>query len=147
MPLDDVGRTKPAGWVSSRAEMDWQKFVPDIHHIADDLVLLSDGSVLAMVEMTNYPFQLEEMGVRNSRRRQLDQLWKSIADNNVSMGIHLWHRQHEPAPIASTFQSVFYIESWPHGKNFASRGRVSTRATYGVSTPRSSFPRKPRRRC
>ena len=63
--------------------------MPDLHHIAPDLVLLSDASLLAMIRVRAYAYELESMAARNIRRRQINDLIRGIADNNVALSIHL----------------------------------------------------------
>jgi len=110
MPFDDIGRVEIPSRLAAWAEIDWQKFVPDIHHIEPNIVLLVDGSLLAVVEMPSYPFQLEEMQIRDTRRLQFDQLWKNVADSNVTFGSHLWHRRCEPSPLNTGFRTDFSRE-------------------------------------
>ena len=63
MPFDPaIGvNTDPqaAQWLS--IETDGSEFVPDLHHIADNLVLLADASLLAMIHVPGYAFELESM--------------------------------------------------------------------------------------
>lgn len=109
MPLD-VGSTAPLGLLDERLEQGFESVVPDVHHIAEQLVLLRDGGLLAMVRMPNYPFQLEEMAGRNVRRLQYDQLYKNVADNNVTIATHLVHRRHTAAPTIGRFKAPFTTE-------------------------------------
>ncbi|HEX3992348.1 MAG TPA: hypothetical protein VHX39_14350 [Acetobacteraceae bacterium] len=81
------------------------EFVPDLHHIAPDLVLLADGSLLAMIRHPGYPYELESMASRNIRRRQLNDLIRGIADNNASLAFHLCHHMHVPPLTAGKFRS------------------------------------------
>lgn len=110
MPFDDIGRVAPAGRLAAYMATNFEMFVPDIHHISEHVVLLSDGSLLAMMQMPNHPFQLEEMKVRNNRRAQLSQLYKSVADNNVTIATHLCHLPTQPAPISRSFETPFVGE-------------------------------------
>lgn len=109
MPFDpEIGiDTDPqaAQWLTTEA--DASEVVPDLHHIAPDLVILSDASLLAMVRIRGYPFELESMRGRNIRRRQINDLIRGIADSNVTLSIHLAHHMHvEPLP-AARFHSAF----------------------------------------
>jgi type IV secretion system protein VirB4 len=94
-----------APWLS--IETDGSEFVPDLHHIADNLVLLADGSLLAMIHVPGYPFELESMAARNIRRRQINDLIRGIADNNVVLSIHLAHHLHVPPLPTGRFRSGF----------------------------------------
>jgi type IV secretion system protein VirB4 len=99
--------TDPQNANSLTIETDGSEFVPDLHHIADDLVLLSDGSVLAMAKGPRYPFELESMGARNIRRRQVNDLVKGLADNNVVISFHLCHHHHVEPLAHGRFRSGF----------------------------------------
>lgn len=94
-----------AQWLS--IETDGSEFVPDLHHIADNLVLLSDGSLLAMIRVPGYAYELEGMGTRNIRRHQINDLIRGIADNNVVLSIHLAHHLHVPPLPTGRFRSSF----------------------------------------
>jgi type IV secretion system protein VirB4 len=109
MPFDPVigFDTDPqaAQWLTTEA--DGSEFVPDLHHIADNLVLLSDASLLAMLRVYDYPFELESMTARNIRRRQINDLIRGNADNNVVLSIHLCHHLHVPPLPRGRFRSAF----------------------------------------
>jgi type IV secretion system protein VirB4 len=83
------------------------EFVPDLHHIAEDLVLHSDGSVQAMLRIRPFPFELESMRARNIRRRQINDLIRGLADNNVTLCLHLCHHDHVPPFRWGRFRSRF----------------------------------------
>lgn len=103
----DIGSTNPPSPLAALLEMDWQQFVPDVQHIADNLVLMMDGSLLAMVAIPGHPFQLEEMPIRNTRRRQYEQLWHNIADSNVTVSTHLVHRRRTVPPVVGKLPPGF----------------------------------------
>lgn len=94
-----------ARWMT--IESSGSEFVPDLHHISPDLVLLSDASLLAMIRIPGYPFELESMGARNIRRRQINDLIRGIADNNVVLSIHLVRHLHVPPLPTGRFRSGF----------------------------------------
>jgi type IV secretion system protein VirB4 len=109
MPFDPAigADTDPqaAQWLTR--ETDGSEFVPDLHHIAGDLVLLSDASLLAMIRVAAYAYELETMAARNIRRRQINDLIRGIADNNVALSIHLCHHLHVPPLPVGRFRSSF----------------------------------------
>jgi type IV secretion system protein VirB4 len=88
-------------------EVSGEEFVPDVGHIAPGVVLLLDGSLLAMVKVPGSPFQLEEPHERNIRRRQFNELMRNIADDNVTIGAHLVHHTTVPAWRLGAFRSTF----------------------------------------
>jgi len=104
MPRDAVGPvgiTRP--WLESRAD----QFIPDLGHIADNVVLLDDGSVMAMVLVPGSPFELEEINARNINCRQYNELLRNISDDNVMLGVHLVHHARVPDWTLGRFRSRF----------------------------------------
>jgi type IV secretion system protein VirB4 len=91
----------------SPIETSGEEFVPDVGHIAPDVALLSDASVLAIVQVPGSPFQLEETRERNIRRRQRNELLRNIADDNVTIGAHLVRHAAVPEWRLGIFRSVF----------------------------------------
>lgn len=85
MPFD----TGIADWFDSGAwERSAEPFLPYVGHIGSGTVLLEGGGVMSMIELPGFPFELEDTSVRNTRRRQLNTLFRAIADDNVTLGIH-----------------------------------------------------------
>src|ERR1700761_631176 len=109
MPFDPIigidTDPQAAQWLTR--ETDGSEFVPDLHHIADDLVLLADGSLLAMICVPGHPYELESMAARNIRRRQINDLIRGIADNNITLSIHLCHHLLVPPRPQGRFRSGF----------------------------------------
>ena len=103
--MPDIGTTDFPGLITERLEEDFDRVVPDIGHISEGLVLNRDGSVMAVVRMPSHTFQLDEMGARNVRRSQYDQLWKNIADSNVTVATHLVHRRRVDPPAVGRFRT------------------------------------------
>lgn len=64
-------------------------YLPYVGHVADDVILLRDGSVLAMGHIDGVAFELEEPDARNARCRSFNTLYRNIADDNVSLFSHL----------------------------------------------------------
>jgi len=65
-----------------------EPFLPYVGHIGPGTALLEGGGVMAMIESPGFPFELQDTSVRNTRRRQLNTLFRAIADDNVTLGIH-----------------------------------------------------------
>lgn len=112
MPFDVGHQTAPATRITEIVETQGSEFVPDIQHIAPGIVLLQDGSLLAMVAIPGYPFDLESVRVRNIRRRQQNELFKNIADDNVTISTNLVHhagvRRWTPRPFSSQFAADLF---------------------------------------
>ncbi|MGH7043308.1 MAG: type IV secretion system protein VirB4, partial [Acetobacteraceae bacterium] len=80
-------------------------------------MLLEDGSVMAMLRIPGFPFELEDTAVRNARRRQLNTLLRSIADDNVTLGIHFVRHAREDRPHRSLPAGGFarqFFEAYEH---------------------------------
>lgn len=80
-----------------------ESFLPYVGHISPGTVLLEDGSVMSMIALPGFAFELEQTSVRNARRRQLNTLFRAIADDNATLGIHFVRharrdRAHRSAP-------------------------------------------------
>ena len=63
--------------------------LPSDGHVADQAVLRRDGSVMAMGHVGGMAFELEEPEMRNARLRNLNTLFRNIADDNVNVCTHL----------------------------------------------------------
>lgn len=74
-------------------------YLPYVGHVADNVILLRDGSVLAIGRIDGVAFELEEPDARNARCRNFNTLYRNIADDNVSLFSHLVrHADMQPAP-------------------------------------------------
>ena len=87
-------------------ETDGSEFVPDVGHISPELVLLAGGELLAMIRAPGFP-ELASMRSRNIRRRQLNDLFRGISDDNVTLSVHLVHHAHVPPFPLGQFRSRF----------------------------------------
>ena len=74
---------------SGTSERSGEIYLPDVGHVADQAVLLRDGSVMAMGHVGGVAFELEEPEMRNARLRNLNTLFRNIADDNVNVCTHL----------------------------------------------------------
>ncbi|WFS70135.1 VirB4 family type IV secretion/conjugal transfer ATPase (plasmid) [Agrobacterium leguminum] len=89
------------------AERSGEVYLPYIGHISDQVVLLEDGSILAMAHIDGLAFELEEVEIRNARCRAFNTLFRNIADDNVSIYAHLVRHNDVTAPPARQFRSAF----------------------------------------
>ncbi|MET3523994.1 type IV secretion system protein VirB4 [Mesorhizobium abyssinicae] len=92
---------------SGRAERSGEIYLPYVGHVSDQVVLLEDGSVMAMAHVNGLPFELEDTATRNARCRAFNTLLRNIADDNVSLCAHLVRHTDVPAPPPRQFQSAF----------------------------------------
>ncbi|MBL7241271.1 VirB4 family type IV secretion/conjugal transfer ATPase [Komagataeibacter rhaeticus] len=92
---------------SGHAERSGEVYLPYVGHIAQDVVLLRDGSVLAMGHVKGVPFELEEPAVRNGRKRNLNTVLRNIADDNVTVSTHMIRHPDVPDLPETDFRSDF----------------------------------------
>ncbi|MGH7211394.1 MAG: type IV secretion system protein VirB4, partial [Acetobacteraceae bacterium] len=93
----DKGTTERSGEV----------YLPYVGHVSDHAVLLRDGSMMAMGHVSGTPFELEEPESRNARSRNLNTLFRNIADDNVTVCTHLIRHPDIAELPPATFRSEF----------------------------------------
>jgi type IV secretion system protein VirB4 len=89
------------------AERSGEIYLPYIGHISDGAVLLKDGSVMAMGHIDGVAFELEDPALRNSRSANFNTLYRNIADDNVSLCIHLVRHRDVQEQFGRPFRSEF----------------------------------------
>jgi type IV secretion system protein VirB4 len=82
-------------------------YLPYVGHASENAVLLRNGSVLAMGRIDGVAFELEDPDLRNARCRSFNTLYRNIADDNVSVNIHLVRHSDVPAHSGRPFRSKF----------------------------------------
>ena len=92
---------------SGYRERSGELYLPYVGHIADNVGLLRDGSVFAMGHLPGVPFELAEPGIRNARLRNLNTLFRNIADDNVTVTTHLIRHADVPELPPARFRSRF----------------------------------------
>ncbi|MHC2302889.1 type IV secretion/conjugal transfer VirB4 family ATPase [Rhizobium mongolense] len=92
---------------SGRTERSGEIYLPYVGHLSDKVILLEDGSIMAMAHVKGLPFELEDVAIRNARCRAFNTLLRNIADDNVSICAHLVRHNDVPSPPARQFQSTF----------------------------------------
>ncbi|EJC74953.1 type IV secretion/conjugal transfer ATPase, VirB4 family [Rhizobium leguminosarum bv. trifolii WSM2012] len=92
---------------SGKTERSGEIYLPYVGHLSDKVVLLEDGSMMAMAHVGGLPFELEDVAIRNARCRAFNTLLRNIADDNVSICAHLVRHNDVLPPPARQFQSKF----------------------------------------
>jgi len=82
-------------------------YLPFVQHVSPENVLCDDGSVATAFHVPGNPFELETHRERNVRRRQLNALWRSIADTNLTVATHLVRHPRVVPPPSRLFRSRF----------------------------------------
>lgn len=89
------------------SERSGEIYLPYVGHVAEGAVLLKDGSVLAMGHIDGVAFELEDPEVRNGRCQNFNTLFRNIADDNVTVCVHLVRHDDVPELEAGSFRSEF----------------------------------------
>lgn len=84
-----------------------ETYLPYVGHIAPDVVLLKDGSVMAMGHLQGVPFELEEPVMRNARMRTINTILRNIADDNITISTYLVRHADIPELPETRFRSAF----------------------------------------
>lgn len=92
MPFD-AGRlpqfvSRFTGW-SGGNERDAARLIPYFDHVRDDVVLLKDGGVMAMLRMEGLPYHLAANAERNGNARRHFALLQLLADTQTEVVEHL----------------------------------------------------------
>ncbi|WP_029314453.1 VirB4 family type IV secretion/conjugal transfer ATPase, partial [Acidiphilium angustum] len=88
-------------------ERDAAPYLPYLGHVRPDVMLLDDGSLLAMGELDGVPCELADDAERNATVRMLNALWKTIADDNLTIATHLVRHQSVPDLPQGVFSNAF----------------------------------------
>ena len=92
------------GWFERSTE----PVLPYVGHLRPCIVLLSDGSLLAIGVARGLPHELAAMSERNSAARTLNAVWRNIAADTVTLGAHFVRHQtrsRAAEPLSSTTTS------------------------------------------
>ena len=92
---------------SGYSERSGEIYLPYVGHVAEQAVLLRDGAVMAMGHVGGAAFELEEPQMRNARLRNLNTLFRNIADDNVNICTHLIRHPDVPELPQAAFRSDF----------------------------------------
>ena len=94
-------------FVAEQFEADRERFIPHAGHIEPDVVMLMDGSIIAMMRLRGTPFELEAPSLRNARAERINTLLRTLADIDLSICIHLVRHQSVSHPPQSIPQGEF----------------------------------------
>ena len=92
---------------SGYSERSGEIYLPYVGHLAEQAILLRDGAVMAMGHVGGAAFELEEPRMRNARLRNLNTLFRNIADDNVNICTHLIRHPDVPELPQAAFRSAF----------------------------------------
>ena len=94
-------------FVAEQFEADRERFIPYAGHIEPDVVMLMDGSIMAMMRLRGTPFELEAPSLRNARAERINTLLRTLADIDLSICIHLVRHRSVSHPPQSIPQGEF----------------------------------------
>jgi len=92
-----------AAWMERSAE----SYLPYIGHINTFAAVLDGGHVLSTGPLRGVPTELAADDERNALARVLNGVWRTIADDNVSIYVHLVRHQRVDDPPRSVFSNGF----------------------------------------
>jgi len=123
------------------SERSGEIYLPYVGHVAEQTVLLRNGAVLAMGHVDGVAFELEDSQIRNARLRNLNMLFRNIADDNISICTHMIRHPEVPDLPHASFHSAFsasldrtYRERVLNGRLFRNDYFISL-----IVTPRNLF--------
>jgi len=117
---------------SGATERSGELYLPYVGHIGPQTVLLEDGSLLAMAQVSGVPFELEDHAQRNAKLRALNTLFRNVADDNVAIYSHLVRHPADDLAGTHRFRSPFAEELDAAYRNLVLRGRLF-RNSYFIS--------------
>ena len=74
--------------ISLRREREPEEYLPYLGHVADGIVLLDNGSLLAMLRLDGAAWELADADEINSRHEMLSGLLRNIADERFTLTSH-----------------------------------------------------------
>ena len=80
----------------SQAEPDFEQHLPYAGHLTPNVVMLFDGTLLAMVRFRGIPYELALGSQRNGRTERINTMARAISDPDISLHFHLVRHQHTP---------------------------------------------------
>jgi type IV secretion system protein VirB4 len=92
---------------SGRTERNAAAYLPYVGHVSPHAIVLEDGSVLAMGQLHGLPHELAAPSERNAASRILSALWRQLADDVLTINIHLVRHQRVLDRPAGIFRGEF----------------------------------------
>lgn len=93
-----------------RTERSAAQYLSYVGHITPGIVLLSDGSRLAMGRLHGQPAELSAANERNAAARVHSALLRQIADDVLTVTVHMVRHQHVEMPPVPRFRNGFAAE-------------------------------------
>ena len=90
-------------WFERTAE----PYLPYIAHLQPEIVLLADGSLLAVLQLHGLAHELCIESERRANANILNGIWQAIGDDNVTLGTHYIRRLQSPPIERPTFTNEF----------------------------------------
>ena len=95
---------------NSWAERSASQYLPYVGHVSPGIVLLEDGSLLAVAHLHGLPHELAAASERNAAARILSALWRQVADDVLTINVHLVRHQRVNAAPPPIFSNSFSAE-------------------------------------
>ena len=115
-----------------------EHYQPYVGHLSADVLLLNDGSQMAIARLPGLPFELEEPDVRNAREQRLNTLLRNISDDNVTIFVYLVRHGRVPVQAPANFRSNFARDlDAAYGASIADRLKINEWFLTVVVAPRT----------
>src|SRR5438270_9684983 len=105
-------------------ELSADGLLPYMDHIADDILLLTDGSILGIVRASGAPFALQSPADRNAHTRRHVAWLNAIADENVEVWEYLI--KHDDVPRGASHAADGYAKTFLDEYNAMVDGSLRT---------------------
>jgi type IV secretion system protein VirB4 len=90
-------------WFERTAE----PYLPYLSHLQPEVVLLADGSLLAVLQLHGLAHELSIESERGANANILNGIWQAIGDDNITLGTHYIRRLQSPLIERPTFTNEF----------------------------------------
>jgi type IV secretion system protein VirB4 len=90
-------------WFERTAE----SYLPYTSHLQPEVMLLADGSLLAVLRLHGLAHELSVESERRANANILNGIWQAIGDDNVTLGTHYIRRLQSPPIERPTFTNEF----------------------------------------
>jgi type IV secretion system protein VirB4 len=117
-------------WWSRFAERGAETFLPFVGHIAPHIVLNRDGSVMCVVKLHGRAHELASASERNAGVLMTSGLLRNIADDNITLYVHLIRRRQTELPPVPKFRNRFSADLMHAYRERVLRGRIFVNEWY-----------------
>jgi type IV secretion system protein VirB4 len=82
-------------------ETDWREYLPYRGHLNEQVILLTDGSLMTTLELDGFAFESASAEDVNSMRHRLNALWRNVSHEQLTLTVVVRRRQVDAFPESS----------------------------------------------